>query len=151
MQNAVHIAAESFRALIIAEGEPCGEITHSINRYGEASSYFDALGATIRVSDHHANEFFRVREISVYFEHATAEQARALIDEYRAFKAAQAPIIAARKAADEARNLQLRDQQFLADRRREWWDATLAHHPPYKGSRQHAIDRLKKAGVRCPF
>ena len=134
-QIAVKAAAEAFRAAIEAEGESCGEINHSINRHDEASSYFRAMGATIRVSDHDANAFFRINEIQVFYTSATAKRARQLVAERRAAQAAaddkraadiiardayEAPFIARFRAADKDH---IRQQIFLeaypkfADRR----------------------------------
>ncbi len=100
--NQVHVAAAAFRAMILAEGEPCGDIAHSYNRHQEASSYFDALGGRIRVSDHHANRNFRVNELHVFFEHATAEKAAALVAAYRSARQDAASASSAAAASQDA-------------------------------------------------
>lgn len=88
--------------MILAEGEPCGDIAHSYNRHQEASSYFDALGGRIRVSDHHANQNFRVNEHHVFFEHATAEKAADLVAAYRSARRDAASASSAAAASQDA-------------------------------------------------
>lgn len=82
-QRLVHKTADEFRQAMIDIGVKCGPIDHSINRHGEASSYFRALRTTFRISDHDANEAFRVNEVSILVRNATAAEARRIASEFR--------------------------------------------------------------------
>lgn len=89
IDNHVHAAAVSFRAAFASLGARMGEeapgldIVHSVNRNGEASSYFRVEGRRIRVSDHDANGHFRVNEVHVLAHHATVDRAASLLAEWR--------------------------------------------------------------------
>jgi hypothetical protein len=59
----IHTAADRIAAILTDIGQPPHEITHSTNRYGQKSSYIDMGRFRFRVSDHPANENFRVAEV----------------------------------------------------------------------------------------
>lgn len=90
MTNPVEQTAVAFRNAFLALGAACPhqagtdlEINHSVNRHGERSSYFACEGRTVRVSDHDANTFFRVNEVTVMAQDATVETAQTLLEKWR--------------------------------------------------------------------
>ena len=154
--NPIFIAADAFRQAWIDLGVTVGDIYRSTNRYGQKSAYFDVTGhGRFRVSDHSANEDFRsVRERTVHYTHATVETAahylRIDAEATAKWEAENAERIANEAAANAAKAARIADEQELAGRRREFWDAELSGFE-YGGSRANAIKALKKAGVVCPF
>lgn len=108
IMKTVHEVAESFLAAFKEAGAKVwpdaagNEISHSTNRHGERSSYFVVEGHVIRVSDHSANQNFRVNETTVHFERATPERAREMLAEMLAAQAEADQKAAKKRAARDA-------------------------------------------------
>lgn len=87
MTTDTHTTAEEFCSILVELGWVVGQISHSTNRYGERSSYFELGGCRIRVSDHDSNTAQKFGEITILIDDATRERAVALVDEIADIKA----------------------------------------------------------------
>ncbi|GAJ29752.1 hypothetical protein [Acidomonas methanolica] len=147
MTNEIHDRAERIRARLLKRGVRCGDLAHSINRYGEASSYFMvSTGVRLRISDHSCNTDWRVDEMDFWGEDpdaidALAESLLQAVAERQKRSRESAAAFAAERADDMARRAEItlrtreeksRNDEILAAR-------GLSH---LTGSRRH--DALKK-------
>ena len=156
IDDPVFNAAAAFRQAWADLGCVVGEISHSTNRFGGKSAYFDVAGhGRLRVSDHSTSQdYFSARQRTVIYTSATAETAermKARDDDATAkWQAEHGPRIEAERNAMAEREARITAEAELAERRRRFWDEQL-NAVSYAGSRANAIKKHKAGGIVCPF
>ena len=142
--NEVFEAAKTFQQAFQTLGKAVSTIDFSTNRNGQFSAYFEVSGhGRIRVSDHLANQDFRIAERTVDFADATPAKAAEIIEGDMAYAKEQAAKRADAMARQDAYEAPFK-ARFLAARQHERTDIIIEAYPAMrhdKARRREVADR----------